>query len=202
MITHQLYSQDTIKVNKDTIQNHSLTGTLAWAAKHNLTHQAALRSLVSYRVPLLFRLITYCLNPYAFSYLERLKSRYKRRTISWVRPFFRSAVESAITDLEEGYSLSYVLKEHLRWWLPKYYLQSVEMAEKNDCIQETLIKLGETSHSTRRRRKEVFSVMVYPFIILGFGAFILYFLMVFILPKFKRIFDDLLGGEPLPALTE
>jgi len=202
MFSTQLYSQDPIKINKESLQNKNLVSTLAWAAGHNLSFSAALRSLVAHNIPLLFRLFTYCFNPYAVNYLKRRKTEYSRRNVRWFRPFFRSAVESAITDLEMGYSLSQVLEKHLRWWLPDYYIESVKIAEERECLRETLIKLGETNYTIRQRRKEVFSVMLYPLIILGAGSFILWFLAIFILPKFKRIFDDLLGGEALPALTE
>ncbi len=44
--------------------------------------------------------------------------------------------------------------------------------------------------------------MVYPIIVLVIAIVILGFLLVFIVPKFKQIFADMLGGKALPPLTQ
>jgi type IV pilus assembly protein PilC len=44
--------------------------------------------------------------------------------------------------------------------------------------------------------------MFYPLIVLFIAIVILAFLLVFIVPKFQAIFNDMLNGKPLPALTQ
>ena len=44
--------------------------------------------------------------------------------------------------------------------------------------------------------------MVYPSVVMVMAIGILTFLMIFIIPKFKEIFSELLEGQGLPALTE
>jgi type IV pilus assembly protein PilC len=44
--------------------------------------------------------------------------------------------------------------------------------------------------------------MFYPIIVLVIAVAIMAFLLVYIVPKFEQIFADMLGGKPLPALTE
>jgi len=44
--------------------------------------------------------------------------------------------------------------------------------------------------------------MFYPAIVLVIAIAIMAFLLVFIVPKFQQIFDDMLGGKPLPLLTQ
>jgi type IV pilus assembly protein PilC len=44
--------------------------------------------------------------------------------------------------------------------------------------------------------------MVYPIVVLVAALGIVTFLMIFIIPKFAEIFDDLLGGKGLPAVTQ
>ena len=44
--------------------------------------------------------------------------------------------------------------------------------------------------------------MFYPVIVLVIAIVIMGFLLVFIVPKFEAIFADMLGGKPLPALTQ
>lgn len=203
MFVRQMYHGDGIRISKETMEIHNLTSVLAWAAKRRVSYQYALKSLVAQDIPLIFRMLIYVTTPlYHTSLIRRNKDGFKRWRVSGVKPFFRSAVENAVTDLDTGYSLSEVLKTHLRWWLPEYYIKSIELAEERNCLEETLLQLGQTTKKVNRRRKEIFSVMVYPFIILFIGFVILWGLMVFIIPKFRKIFDDLLGNSELPALTD
>src|SRR5258708_7397207 len=44
--------------------------------------------------------------------------------------------------------------------------------------------------------------MVYPLIVMAVAVLILAGLLVFVVPKFKQIFADLLKGAPLPPLTQ
>jgi type IV pilus assembly protein PilC len=44
--------------------------------------------------------------------------------------------------------------------------------------------------------------MVYPIVVMVMSVAILGVLMVFVIPKFKEIFEDLLQGKALPALTQ
>jgi type IV pilus assembly protein PilC len=44
--------------------------------------------------------------------------------------------------------------------------------------------------------------MVYPAVVLTIAVGIVTFLMLFIVPKFEAIFKDMLGGRPLPAITQ
>jgi type IV pilus assembly protein PilC len=44
--------------------------------------------------------------------------------------------------------------------------------------------------------------MIYPIVVLGVSILITAGLMIFIVPNFKKVFQELLAGEPLPALTQ
>ena len=46
------------------------------------------------------------------------------------------------------------------------------------------------------------TILAYPMVQLSVMAFVITGLMVFIVPNFMKIFDDLLQGEPLPELTQ
>lgn len=203
MIVRQLYSQEGIRLNKETLDFHHLTSVLAWAAEHNISYQQALRSLVAHQIPLFFRFLIYLTSPLFHTSLYRRKyDGFRRVEIFGIKPFFRNSVESAITDLEEGLSLSKTLQNHFRWWLPEYYIESIKLAEEKGTVKDTIIQLAKTTSKVRRRRKEIFSVLLYPFLIIIFGFNIFWGIIVFIIPKFQKIFYDLLGGASLPGLTE
>lgn len=202
MFSHQLYNTDVIKISKETAEVHKLSEVLAWAADHNISYDMALKSLVAQDIPFIFRMFIYFVSPLFHTAMTRKNTDgYQRWRISGVKPFFRSAVESAVTDLQSGNSLSSVLQRHLRWWLPDYYIHCIELAEEKGCVPETLKQLARTTTKVRRRRKEIFSVLLYPFLIVILGFYLIWGMVIFIIPKFERIFYDLLAEEQLPELT-
>ena len=44
--------------------------------------------------------------------------------------------------------------------------------------------------------------MVYPVVILSVAVAIVVILMIFVVPQFQKIFQDMLNGAPMPALTQ
>ena len=202
MISRQLYPVEGVHLSKESLESQNLTGVLAWASEYNVSYESALKSLVSQSAPLVYRIPALIFTLGGTTLKRNRSDGFYRRSIVGVRLFYRSAIECAVTDLQDGYSLSNVLKRHLHWWLPEYYIESVRLGEENGCLKETLRQLSETTSKVTRRRKEIFSVIAYPFIVSFICLFILWGLAVFIIPKFKKIFDDLLEGEPFPVLTE
>ena len=202
MYRRQLYALEGIQVSKETVDCQNITGALAWAAEHKVSYEVALKSLVSQSAPLIFRIIAFIFSLGHSTLKRRTGDDYYRKGFKGTKPFFRNAIEATISDLNSGYSLSEALNNNLYFWLPKFYIESVRIGEEKGCLRETLCQLSETTSKVTRRRKELFSVLVYPFLIAFFGFIIIWGLSVFIIPKFKRIFDDLLGGEALPGLTE
>ena len=202
MFSRQLYNTDGITINKETMDLHNLSAVLAWAADRNISYDMALKSLVSQEIPLIFRLLSYCISPiFHTSLIRRNQDGFMRRRIAGIKPFFRSAIETAITELQMGYRLSDVLERNLRWWLPEHYIHSIALAEDKGCVPETLKQLAKTSTKVKRRRKEILSVLIYPFLVMIFSVYLIWGMMVYIIPKFEKIFLDLLGDVELPALT-
>jgi type IV pilus assembly protein PilC len=68
---------------------------------------------------------------------------------------------------------------------------------------ETVLKrLAEFMEKAQRVAGKVKSAMVYPTLVLTVAGLITAGLMVFIVPKFAKMFDEMLPGEPLPTLTQ
>jgi type IV pilus assembly protein PilC len=68
-------------------------------------------------------------------------------------------------------------------------------------LELVLLRLAEFQEKAQKIKNKVVSAMFYPAIVLVIAIAIMAFLLVFIVPKFQAIFDDMLGGKPLPALT-
>jgi len=77
----------------------------------------------------------------------------------------------------------------------------VKAGELGGVLELVLLRLAEFQEKAQKIKNKVVSAMFYPAIVLVIAILIMGFLLVFIVPKFQAIFDDMLGGKPLPALT-
>jgi type IV pilus assembly protein PilC len=65
-----------------------------------------------------------------------------------------------------------------------------------------LTRLSEFQEKAAKIKNKIISAMVYPVIVMVMALGILCFLLVFIVPRFQVIFQDLLGDKPLPPVTQ
>lgn len=84
----------------------------------------------------------------------------------------------------------------------KLYVNMVKAGELGGVLELVLLRLAEFQEKAQKIKNKVVSAMFYPAIVLVIAILIMAFLLVFIVPKFRQIFDDMLGGKPLPALTQ
>ncbi|MDD8043465.1 MAG: type II secretion system F family protein [Verrucomicrobiota bacterium] len=103
--------------------------------------------------------------------------------------------------VESGSTFSEALAQHPKV-LNKLYVNMVRAGEIGGVMEIVLIRLAEFQEKAQKIRGKVKSAMVYPVVVLFMAVAILAFLMIFIIPKFKEIFDDLLEGQELPGLTK
>lgn len=103
--------------------------------------------------------------------------------------------------VESGSTFSEALAQHPKVF-NKLYVNMVRAGEIGGVMEIVLIRLAEFQEKAQKIRGKVKSAMVYPVVVLFMAVAILAFLMIFIIPKFKEIFDDLLEGQELPGLTK
>ena len=78
----------------------------------------------------------------------------------------------------------------------------VRAGELGGVLEVVLNRLAEFQEKAQKVKGKVTSAMYYPAIVLVIAVAIMSFLLVFIVPKFEQIFTDMLGGKPLPLLTQ
>ena len=66
-------------------------------------------------------------------------------------------------------------------------------------MQEALTRYLDYRAQVDRVRSKLVSASVYPVLLLGVGTLVLAFMLLYVVPKFSRLYDEM-GGE-LPALT-
>lgn len=105
------------------------------------------------------------------------------------------------TAVEGGSTFSEALTKNPKSF-DKLYLNMVRAGEAAGALETILDRLATFMEKAIRMAGKIKSAMVYPVMVLVMAMGITSGLLIFIVPKFKKIFQEMLGGEPLPALTE
>jgi type II secretory pathway component PulF len=101
-------------------------------------------------------------------------------------------------EIVQGSSLSNALT---RWpeTFPKLYISMVRAGEASGALAEALERLRYHYERYVAAREKVITALVYPAIILSVGAGTLVFIMIFVVPRFTAMFEELGSTLPLPT---
>jgi type IV pilus assembly protein PilC len=113
----------------------------------------------------------------------------------------RNAMTALANAVESGSTFSEALAQHPRIF-NKLYVNMVKAGELGGVLEVVLNRLAEFQEKAQKIRGKVISAMAYPIVVLIIAIGILIFLLTFIVPKFRDIFNDMLGGKALPFLTQ
>ena len=116
-------------------------------------------------------------------------------------PVMRKTVSKLGDTVTGGSTFSDALSQHPRIF-NKLYVNMVKAGELGGVMELVLVRLADFQEKAQKLKNKVVSAMFYPIIVLIIAIAIMAFLLVYIVPKFKEIFDDMLQGRPLPALTQ
>ncbi len=104
-------------------------------------------------------------------------------------------------NVESGFTFSEALSKN-----PKsfdfLYVNMIKAGESAGALEIILNRLAGFMEKNAKIVGKVKSAMIYPIVVIVIATLVTAMLMIFIVPKFKEIFDDLLAGMPLPKLTE
>ncbi len=114
----------------------------------------------------------------------------------------KTVLGKVAVSVEGGATFSESLAQHPKSF-DKLYLNMVRAGEAAGKMEIILDRLASFMEKAARIMGKVKSAMMYPSVVLCVALGITAGLMVFIVPKFEKIFADLLGeGTELPALTQ
>lgn len=116
-------------------------------------------------------------------------------------PVLRKTIGKLGDSVQGGSTFSDALGQHPRIF-NKLYVNMVRAGELGGVMELVLVRLADFQEKAQKLKNKVVSAMFYPIIVLVIAIAIMAFLLVYIVPKFEQIFADMLGGKPLPALTE
>lgn len=113
-------------------------------------------------------------------------------------PQNRNILQRIIDDLYEGHALSHALQQFSKIF-PPLYIATIHASEKTGDLDESLARYIDYQSRMDVVRKKIVSASIYPVLLLGAGALVTLFLMLYVVPRFSRIYEDL--GTELPFFS-
>ncbi len=117
------------------------------------------------------------------------------------KPAFQRVMAALAEAIKSGGTLSEAMAQHPKVF-DRLYVNMVRAGEAGGVLDVVLDRLARFQEKSLQLRGKVTAAMLYPLIVMGVAVLILIGLLVFVVPKFKQIFADLLKGAPLPPLTQ
>ncbi|RMH31106.1 MAG: type II secretion system F family protein [Nitrospirae bacterium] len=111
----------------------------------------------------------------------------------------RRTVEVVRLEVKHGTMLSASLRRHPRIF-PDWYTNMVEIGEVTGQLDRVLTRLAIYEERSLVRRKNIFSALAYPMVLVGLAGAVWCCLMIWLVPLFGQLFAEL--GGTLPWLTQ
>jgi type IV pilus assembly protein PilC len=108
-------------------------------------------------------------------------------------------IDEIRVSVESGTSLSQALTEHDKVF-PKLYVAMVRAGEAAGMLDQVLLRVAAMLEADLKLRSKIKSAMTYPVIVFVMAVMLSTVMLIFIVPTFATMFDDL-GGE-LPLFTQ
>jgi type IV pilus assembly protein PilC len=111
----------------------------------------------------------------------------------------KNALIDIVDDVESGSSLSDAMAKQPKCF-SKLYVNMVKAGEAGGALEVILQRLADFLEKAQSLKGKIIGAMVYPAVVIAVAVGILTFIMVAIIPKFKKIFDEF--GMTLPWATQ
>ena len=116
------------------------------------------------------------------------------------KPVLKEIIGQLSQSIEDGSSFSEAVAMHPKVF-NRLYVNMVKAGEIGGALELTLKRLAEFMEKAQKIKGKVVAAMFYPSAVITVAICILTILMVWVVPKFKDIFKDMLPGEKLPGFT-
>lgn len=108
-----------------------------------------------------------------------------------------SSLGSLREDVERGSSLSAAMTKFPKVF-STLYVSMVRAGETGGQLDTVLMRVADTFEADYKLRQKVKSAMTYPVVVAGIAVMLLTIMLIFIVPTFANMFDDLGGELPCP----
>jgi type IV pilus assembly protein PilC len=110
----------------------------------------------------------------------------------------KEVVVAVRKDVEAGLALSEALEKHPKVF-SKLYVEMVRAGEIGGILDGVLLRVADQLEGDQELRRKVKSAMTYPTVVLILAILAASFMLIFIVPVFATMFEDLGGTLPLPT---
>ncbi len=114
------------------------------------------------------------------------------------QPEVKKTLRKTIALLYEGHNFSYALEQSPHDF-PTLYVATVRSSEKTGALSEVLSRFIVYQAQMEGIQKKIITSSIYPVLLAVVGTLVVLFLMVFVVPSFSHIYEDM-GGE-LPFMS-
>ena len=104
-------------------------------------------------------------------------------------------------SIEGGSTFSESLAQHPKVF-NRLFVNMVKAGELGGVLEVVLARLSEFMEKAEKIKGKVVAAMFYPVAVMVVALAILSILMVWVVPKFKEIFKDMMPGKGLPGFTQ
>lgn len=112
---------------------------------------------------------------------------------------FKDVLGDLVEDVSSGTPLSEAMAKHPRAFDP-LYSSMVRAGESGGVLDKVLERLAQYRERAAEMRSKIVNAMIYPFIIVLVAVTVVSLVIVFVIPRFRLIFDSF--GVELPGLTQ
>jgi len=111
---------------------------------------------------------------------------------------FRDIIRDVYIDIQKGNSLSFAMGKYKVF--PKVYINMIKAGESGGMLEVVIKRLVAFLETSIMFREEIKSALIYPALLIVVGGLVVAVLMVFVVPKFSKMFADMGQTLPLPTL--
>lgn len=110
----------------------------------------------------------------------------------------KTSLSNVIEDIESGSTLSEAMAKNPKAF-DNLYVNMVKAGEAGSALEVILQRLAEFKERAQSLKRKVQGAMIYPCAVITVATLIVGFIMYYIIPKFKKIFEDF--NTELPEIT-
>src|SRR5213075_1649027 len=115
-------------------------------------------------------------------------------------PALKEVIAEVGFSIEGGSTFAEALAQHPKVF-NRLYVNMVKAGELGGVLEVVLQRLAEFIEKAQKIKGKVIAAMFYPVAVMVVAVAILAVLMIWVVPKFKDIFKDMLPGQALPGFT-
>src|SRR6266516_218373 len=112
--------------------------------------------------------------------------------------YLQEVIGDVRADVESGLVLSRALARHPKVF-NRLFVSMVQAGESSGTLDTVLDRVATQIEKETQIKRRVKGAMVYPAVVLSFATLVLIFMLLFIVPVFQKVFEQLGGQLPTPT---